>query len=173
MKRILLLSVLVIFIASMSFGQMAYNKGDQVASLGIGLGGVAGSYGTGGLPISLAYEYGFNENISFGGLFGYASTSESSYYGDDWKWTNIIIGARGAYHLDLLHKDNIDTYGGIMLGYNIVSFSGPNASYWSGGSYIFFGGFIGGRYYFSPNLAAQVELGYGLGILNIGLAYKF
>ena len=40
-------------------------------------------------------------------------------------------------------------------------------------SYLEFGGFVGGRYYFSPNLAAQAELGYGLGILNIGIAYKF
>jgi hypothetical protein len=66
-----------------------------------------------------------------------------------------------------------------LLGYNIVSSktTGTVPYYgWAGSSasasYLEFGLFIGGRYYFSPKLAAQVELGYGLGILNIGIAYK-
>ena len=179
MKRILLLSVLVVFIASMSFGQMAYKKGDQVINLGIGLGGFAGVYGSGGIAITGGYEYGVNENISLGGVVGYSSSSEDFGGNYGWKYTYILIGARGAYHLDLFHNPNIDTYGGILLGYNIVSSKATGTyinygygNYSASASFLEFGAFIGGRYYFSPKLAVQAELGYGLGILNVGIAYK-
>ncbi len=179
MKRVLLLSVLVVFIASVSFGQMVYKKGDQVINLGIGLGGFAGVYGSGGIAITGGYEYGMTENISLGGVIGYSSSSETIYGDYGWKYTYILIGARGAYHADLLKNPNVDTYGGILLGYNIVSSSAtgtlPFVGYYAAGasaSYLEFGIFIGGRYYFDPHWAVQAELGYGLGILNIGVAYK-
>jgi hypothetical protein len=33
--------------------------------------------------------------------------------------------------------------------------------------------FVGGRYYFTDNFAAMLELGYGATYGNIGIAYKF
>jgi hypothetical protein len=181
MKRILLLSMLIVFVASLSFGQMAYQKGDQVINLGIGLGGFAGVYGSGGIAITGGYEYGIHENISLGGVVGYSSSSQDVWGDYGWKYTYILIGARGAYHLDLFHKKDIDTYGGVLLGYNIVSSSAKGTapvqgwgwgSYSASASYLAIGVFIGGRYYFDPHWAVQAELGYGLGILNIGIAYK-
>ena len=179
MKRILLISMLLVIAVSLSFSQIAYKKGDQVINLGIGLGGFAGVYGTGGIAITGGYEYGVNENISLGGVLGYSSSSEDFFYGS-WKYTYFLIGARGAYHLDLFHNPNIDTYGGILLGYNIVSasttwnsgYSNFFGSYSASSSYLEYGIFIGGRYYFNPKWAVQAELGYGLGILNVGIAYK-
>jgi hypothetical protein len=180
MKHILLLSVLVIFIASLSFGQMAYKKGDQVVNFGLGLGGFAGAYGSGGIAITGGYENGINENISLGGVVGYSSSSETVWGDYGWKYTYILIGVRGAYHVDLMKNPNIDTYGGILLGYNIVSSSStgtsPYGNYWgsysASASYLAYGVFVGGRYYFNPKWAVQAELGYGLGILNVGIAYK-
>ena len=176
MKRILLLCALFVLVVSVSMGQIAYKQGDMVVSGMLGLGGVAGVYGESGMPpISASVDYGFNENISIGGLAGITTSEESYLIGGKWKYTYIIIGARGAYHYDFLHKDNIDTYGGIMIGYNIVSSSWEGTGsglYGASGSYLLYGGFIGGRYYFMPNLAAQVELGYGMGYITIGVAYK-
>jgi hypothetical protein len=180
MKRILLISVLMILALSISFSQIAYKKGDQVVNLGIGIGGFAGAYGSGGIAITGGYENAINENISLGGVVGYSSSTETIYGDYGWKYTYILIGARGAYHYDLLHNPNVDTYGGVLLGYNIVSSSttgsNPYGSYWSNysasASYLEFGLFAGARYYFNPKLAVQAELGYGLGILNIGIAYK-
>jgi hypothetical protein len=183
MKRILLISLLIVIAISISFSQMAYKKGDQVANLGIGIGGFGGAYGSGGIAITGGYETGLTENISLGGVVGYSSSSQDVYGDYGWKYTYILIGARGAYHLDLAHNPKLDTYGGIMLGYNIVSASetGTLPSYYGYGagsysasaSYFAFGIFVGGRYYFDPHWAVQAELGYGLGILNIGMAYKF
>jgi hypothetical protein len=183
MKRILLISILLVITVGLSFSQMAYKKGDQVINLGIGLGGFAGAYGgSSGIGITGGYEYGVTENISLGGVVGYSSSSETVFGDYGWKYTYIVIGARGAYHADLFHNPNIDTYGGIMLGYNIVSASSTGTlptyygygypSYSASASYLEYGIFVGGRYYFNPHWAVQAELGYGLGILNIGIAYK-
>lgn len=180
MKRFLLLAVVLTMAASISFAQIAYKKGDQVITGGLGLGTVAGAYGDVTIPpIAATYEFGYNENISIGGLVG-ISGSEQAYnlglFGSwKWKYTYIVIGARGAYHYDFMKNENIDTYGGIMIGYNIVSVSEEGTAlpgYSVGGSYLAYGGFAGIRYYFSPNLAAYGEIGYGLGIINVGIAYK-
>jgi len=179
MKRILLISMLLVIAVGLSFSQMAYKKGDQVINVGLGIGGFAGAYGSGGVAITGGYENAVTENISLGGVIGYSSSSETVWGDYGWKYTYILIGARGAYHYDLLHNPNIDTYGGILLGYNIVSskvtgtlpyvgWYGSSAS----ASFLEFGLFVGGRYYFNPKWAVQAELGYGLGILNIGIAYK-
>jgi hypothetical protein len=188
MKRILLISVLLVLALSISFGQIAYKKGDQVGSVMIGLGSFVYESGASSSlpPISLAYDYGFNENISLGGLVSYTGAKETydtySLSGftlvpatATWKWSYIIIAARGAYHYDLLHNDKIDTYGGLMLGYEIASTSTDNTAYPVSGSAgtMLFSVYVGGRYYFSPNLAVQAELGFGLALLNIGVAYKF
>jgi hypothetical protein len=182
MKRIILVSLFLVIVAGLSFGQMAYKQGDNVIYAGIGIGGVAGAYGTGGLPIFAGYEYGLEKNISLGGMIGYSSSSEEyagwgGTYG--WDYSYILIGARGAYHLDLIHKKEWDTYGGVMLGYSIVSASSTGSSIYgsygaasASSSYFIFGVFVGGRYYFNPNWAVQAELGYGIGILSIGVAYK-
>jgi hypothetical protein len=176
MKNLFLVAVALVLVSSTMFGQIAYKAGDQNVSAVIGLGGFAGVYGTSSMPaIAGSYETGLNENISVGGIVGFTGSSDD-YGFAKYDYTYILIGARGAYHYDLLHNDKIDTYGGIMLGYNIVSSSvktsipGFNAS--ASGSYLAFGGFIGGRYYFTPQLAAQAELGYGIGLLTIGVSYK-
>jgi hypothetical protein len=65
----------------------------------------------------------------------------------------------------------------LILGYNIVSssVSSSNSGLYSAsesGSYLLFGGSLGARYWFTPKLAGQVELGYGVGLLSLGIAYK-
>ncbi len=176
MKRLLLVAFAVVLTSSLMFGQIAYKMGENNASGFVGLGGLAGLYGTSTLPaIGGSYEVGYNENISIGGLAGISGSEQDLGFFGKFKYTYIIIGGRGLYHYDLMHNEKIDTYGGVMLGYNIVSssYDGNYGSlYTASGSYLAYGGFIGGRYYFSPNLSAQAELGYGLGLLSVGLSYK-
>ncbi|MCU0452334.1 MAG: hypothetical protein MUE68_01625 [Bacteroidetes bacterium] len=176
MKKLLLVVVAITMVSSMMFGQIAFKNGDTNVSGLIGIGGFAGGYGTSTLPaLAASYEVGITENVSVGGIFGYTGTEESFGFGKV-EYSYILIGARGAYHYDLLHNEKIDTYGGIMLGYNIVSSSVsstiPGFGFSASGNYLAFGGFIGGRYYFTPQLAAQAELGYGIGLLTVGVSYK-
>ncbi len=66
-----------------------------------------------------------------------------------------------------------------MLSYNILNYTyddnNPNGVKFDNSSYgstIGFSIYFGGRYFFTKNLAAQAELGYGVTFFNIGLALK-
>lgn len=88
---------------------------------------------------------------------------------NDWKYKTFIFGPRGYLHYSLL--DNLDTYTGLMLGLDHVSWGTGNDNY--NETTLAFAWFLGGRYYFNDILAGMLELGYGPTYLNIGIAYKF
>jgi len=157
--------------------QAQFEKGQMDANVGIGFGA---SFATGSVnmpPISVSLDFGINDNISLGGYVGYsASSQEFAGWGGGftWKYTYIIVGARGAYHFDLV--DNMDTYAGLMLGYNVatVTYDGPGAAPVSpsvGG--IAYSAFAGARYHFGDTFGVYAELGYGVAILNVGVTLKF
>ncbi len=187
MKRLIIISFALCFTALTAFAQKSsfVNK-DNVLSFGVGFGSnlYTGSGYTNSLPaLSLSYEHCIKDklfdaksSIGIGGIIGYAS-AEWKYSVIDYgvKYTNIIIGARGALHYAFV--DNLDVYGGILLGYDIVSSevtgSAHYTDYEASGSDFVGGGFIGARYYFSNNFGAFAELGYGIASLNLGISYKF
>ncbi len=114
-----------------------------------------------------------------GGIIGYSSFSQSvaipflgSYNG---KYSYLLIGARGQYHFDM-NVDKLDFYGGVMLGYNIVSVSGfeslPGYTA-SSSSGLAIGLYLGGRYMFTEKIGGFAELGYSIAILNLGVTAKF
>ena len=159
-------------------------KGDKLLNLGIGF-GTALYHGTGYTgsvpPVSGSLEVLVKDDlfdgkgaIGVGGYLGYAAY-KWKYSGDDgWKYSNIIIGPRGYLHYNLM--DKLDTYAGLMLGYNIVSSSwyGSGMSIGSASSGgVIFSGFLGARYFFNDKVAAMAELGSGIAYLNLGVALKF
>ena len=166
--------------AFISFSAKAqYEAGQSDINLGVGF-VTFGLNGDGALPISLSYEYGLNDNVSVGAFAGYASAEEEfAGYGANYTWTYsyLIIGARGAYHKELV--DGVDTYLGILLGYNVASatFDGDDAlkPYITEPSIggLAYGVYAGGRYHFTDNFGAFLELGYGISAVNIGLTMKF
>lgn len=157
-----------------------------MVSLGVGLGGTlyTGSGYSSKMPlISLSYERCLKDNLfdeksslGIGGIVGYTS-SKWEYGGYGWKYSDIVIGVRGALHYQFVNK--LDTYTGLMLGYNISSAKtighipefdwGYSAS--TGG--FAWSWYLGARYYFSNSLAGFAELGYGVSVLNLGIALKF
>jgi hypothetical protein len=170
--------VLLITLLLVSTSSAQSKKGENVVTAGLGL-GYPGVYGTSGVPpIFASFDHAIQNRISVGGIVAYSSSSYS-FTVDKWSYTYIFLGARGAYHFAEEIKDlkNFDLYGGIDLGYNIVSakFSGQNSAlypYSAGGSYFQFGIFVGGRYFFSQRWAATAELGYDIGYFKIGVSYK-
>ena|ERR1035437_856302 len=151
---------------------VSFDKSTSYLHFGVGFGG--GFYaGTVTLPpISASYEKAVTENISVGAIVGYSS-SKYNYFGtDEFKYTYILIGARGNYHFATTEK--FDPYVGATLGYNVVSVSAPSSgsNYIAKGSALLFGAQLGANYYFSPKFGAFAELGYGIGILTIGLTAK-
>jgi hypothetical protein len=180
MKKIFLIAAL--FAASVPvFAQKSSTVFDEsagVARVGIGVGGGFYSGSTTIPAISLNYEKGVTSNISVGGIIGYsASTYNYGYIGTayEYKYTYLLIGARGNYHLPV-SVDKLDPYGGLTLGYNIVSATVPSGSptgYTASASALIFSAQVGVNYYFSDKVGGFAELGTGdIGIFTIGVAFK-
>jgi hypothetical protein len=186
MKQILSISAVVLLVAMVALPGVAsaqdnaWHQKDMNLSAGVGF-GMYGLYGSSTLPpIFVSFETGVAEKITLGGIVAYSGSSDDFGYGK-WKYTYIVIGARGAYHF-LEHNPKFDAYAGAGLGYDIVSASVTwnNGAYQSlygnfysaSASYFFFDVFVGGRWYFSPKWALQGEVGYGVGFARIGVSYK-
>ena len=184
MKKIALLLLVVMFALTQLVAQEpTFEKGDKVLNIGIGLGSTlyTGSYYKSQIPpLSASFEVGVADNvlekgvIGIGGYLGYSSY-KYDYLGWGWKYSNIVIGARGNFHYPLV--DKLDTYTGLLLGYNIASSkefgisTGYDYSASSGG--VVYAWFVGARYYFTDTFAVMAELGYGITYLNLGVALKF
>jgi len=181
-KIILLLSVIALFIMQGN-AQNTFNKGDKVVNLTVGLGSrlYSGSGYSNITPaISGSYEVGVkdelfdaNSSLGVGGYVGYTGSKYTYSPGYGWKYNSVIVGARAALHYQFI--DQLDTYTGLMLGYDIVStkvFGSGAFDSSATGSGLAFSWFLGGRYYFNDRFAGLVELGYGIAYFNIGVAIK-
>ena len=172
MKKLLTFSFLLALLltaSTKSFSQ-AFKEGDKFLNATIGL----NSYYSTGLPLGASFEVGITDAISVGGQADYASGN----YGSGLGFTAFYIGARGAYHLGEILKinsDKVDVYGGLGLGYRSFSWKdGYNGVGYSYGNGLDFNYFIGGRYFFSDNIGAVLELGYsGVSNARAGLTFKF
>ena len=158
-----------------------FAKGVQNLHVGIGFPAIIGEGSTQIPPVHVSYERGITDHISVGGYLGYTSTKSRTDFLDGElvaKYSYVIIGARGSYHVQLV--DKLDTYGGLMLGYNIASgkvtatddvFSGTLGSAAAGG--VALAAHIGANYMFNEKMGAFAEIGYGVAALNVGLNVKF
>jgi hypothetical protein len=178
MKKLLLSLLVVVFSLTQLFAQEStFKQGDKVINLGIGFGSTYyGSYYTSHTPaLSASLEVGVKDgildkgSIGVGGYLGYSSATWANYY----KTSNFIIGARGSFHYPLVNK--LDTYTGLLLGYNIYSYKYESSYFGSKGSAgnVMIAWFAGARYYFSNNFAVMAEVGYGIAYLTVGVSFKF
>jgi hypothetical protein len=181
-KSFLLLAVAVFTFTQMVAQESTFSKGDKVLNLGIGFGGRYTGTGmtTSVPPLGASFEVGVKDgvldkgSIGIGGMLAY-SAHKWEYAGWGYKYSSIVIGARGTFHYPLV--DKLDTYTGLLLGYDISTESeyGTATGYPYDNSYggFTYAWFVGARYYFSDSFAAFAELGVGVTILNIGVALKF
>jgi hypothetical protein len=188
LKRFMLGLMLALFIPIATMNAQLFDQGDKVLSFGVGLGA---TYYTGGSfykttvpPIFIAGDYCLREdlgpgNLGVGGFLGYSAYKyhyQYASYDYGWKYTTLVIAARGTYHFtDLV--DQLDLYGGVLLGAKIVSDKEfgdyPGTGYSVNNSGAVYDLFAGARYYFTDNFAVMGELGYGIAWLKIGVSLKF
>jgi hypothetical protein len=166
-----------------SLNAQIFGEGTKHFHIGIGVGSpyyYSGSKST-VPPIHVSGEVGMTDKIGVGGLIGYtSSTYEENYiYGDAYKWkfSYLIIGARGSYHF--WQNDKADAYAGLLLGYNAASAKFESTdpdleNYVSEPSVggVAFGAFGGIRYQFQEKVGAFAELGYNISWLSVGLHLK-
>ena len=192
-KRVAGMFALLVLTTTAMYAQ-PFLKYTNVASAGAGLGSSLGGFGySSSTPaLSAYYERGIWEVggpgvISLGGYAGIKSYTYSNNYGIaaksytyNQKWSYTVVGVRSAYHYNGLKSEEFDVYGGLMMSYDILSYtyddSNPtgvrydNTGY---GSVVGLSLYAGGRYFFAKNFAAFAEVGFGVSYLNLGLAYKF
>ncbi|MDT8432945.1 MAG: hypothetical protein RQ746_15605 [Bacteroidales bacterium] len=188
MKNFITFPLLVLLLsASLNAQDNMFTLKDNVVNLGVGIGSIYGSgiYSNTTIPpVSISFETAIKDEvlekgvIGVGAYLGYTSYRWKNTYSNieyGWKYSNIVVGARGSFHYPLL--DKLDTYLGVMLGYNIVSSSsfGTNVGtydYTPDAGSIAFSGYVGSRYYFSDSFFGFLELGYGISYLNLGIGLK-
>lgn len=178
MKRfILVLAVLAVAVLNTQAQDM-FEKGTQLFKFGVGVNGA-------GVPVEVSYEKGIIEDFLTEGLvlgiganvgyYGYKEEFVDLTGPYSWKYTNMIVAARALGHYSLI--DKLDTYAGLVLGYNVASvkYDGAYSEFINSPSVggLVFGGLVGARYEFNPNLGIYAEAGYSISYLNVGLAYKF
>lgn len=157
---------------------ISFDKSTSYLHLGVGFGTpyVSGDLKVSIPPIQASFEKGVTDKISVGIIGGYAASYFSNKIYDpsfeDTKYTYILLGARGNYHFSTSEK--FDPYVGLTLGYNIITVKVPPSviDFKAKASLILYGAQIGANYYFSPNVGAFAELGYGIGFATIGLSIK-
>ncbi|MFA6457285.1 MAG: hypothetical protein WCW40_10730 [Bacteroidota bacterium] len=175
MKKLLFAVLLVLTLSTQSFSQRTLiNTGDQYAGIKLALGSIGGA----SVGIVGNYEMGLQENVGIGGAIAYSGYSETIGMGE-WSYSNLLLLATGTYHVDILKNEKLDTWGALNIGYNIASASWkwtdntsnlPNPT-------VSVGGFVVGlsanaRYALNEQWFATASVGFGLGILNIGIDYK-
>ncbi|MDR1343719.1 MAG: hypothetical protein LBJ39_00030 [Tannerellaceae bacterium] len=171
MKKLIIISAFSFLVVVAAGAQEIFQKGESVVNIGLGLGD--------NIPIEASYERsvvdgligGENGSIGVGGYLAYYGHSES-FAGGKLSYSDIVIGVRGAFHYQFV--DKLDTYAGLMIGYDIAS------AKWNGLGNVTASGnklspsvFVGARYYFTPSVGAYAELGYGIAYLSVGVTFKF
>lgn len=174
-------------VTSTSFNGSAFSVGDRTLATGLGL-GLTYDYISGtSIPPTFVviYDQGYKAGIGpgvigLGGIIGY----KSAYYnygnsGLDARWTNLLIGARGSYHLPLGEGlEKVDLYGAVMLGLRFsrycneyLTLAGDDDEY----SHVRLasGLAVGARYHITASVGAWVELGYDVALLKFGVHINF
>jgi len=187
MKKVIFGLLVACFFAGTASAQIpTFTQSDNLAGISIGFGGLyTGSGYTSKSPaISLYYEHCVVDNLwdsksslGIGGMLGFASAKwERPGGGGGYNHSNFFIGGRGTLHYAFV--DKLDTYAGLMTGYNNVSdkqfgntagipSTVPGGFCWSL--------FAGARYYFTESFAAfaELNLGYYLPVMSLGISLKF
>lgn len=171
MKKIILVAILALGISFSTSAQTpVFQKGTKVGSVGVGF----GSYG---IPVELSMMWGVYNNV-FGlnglnsGVGAYLGISSYNEKWGSYKYHHNIFypGLRGQLNYTIV--DNLEVYGGLLLGFIIWS-SDDDDYLGSHKSGLGLGGYAGLRYYFNNRVGIYVEGGYGITNGTIGVSHKF
>jgi hypothetical protein len=186
------LAVIALLLFSVKFTTVdakTFDVGDKDLNMTIGVGSPWVLYHhnyTVRLPlVAASFDYGFRDDIgpgviSLGGIVA-ATTykNPSAYIGlpDEYgyKSTTLIGAVRSTYHYKLV--DKLDTYGGVHLGVRVERWKeyGNIPVLFDPGDINFrpvFNVFCGAKYYFTPQIAAMLELGYSIAFVNAGICIR-
>lgn len=110
-----------------------------------------------------------NGRIGVGAAVDYYS---ASFLGD--KWSVIPISGFVNYHFAIPDIPKLDPFVGGGLGYVVSQYRSSTLGYsGTAQSGLFFVAQAGARYFFTPRIAAQAQVGAGLGSMSAGVTFGF
>lgn len=187
MKRMMILTVLLVLSFSSANAQTIFKKGDIEFAAGMGIFPTFAKDDAAIVvpPLSARLHIRALPNFSLGAYAAYSS-SEAHQVGlpggavRDVDNEFYLFGLRAAAHTNRL--DNWDIYGGAMLGYNVPKVNntltkekseieGPVFSRPAENEFTY-SAFVGATYFPVKNLGLFAEVGYGISILNLGVSVK-
>jgi hypothetical protein len=169
-----LVALTALMAASASQAAAQVKKGYSDVGVVLGFGNVGGA----NIAFGGRYENVFKALPDLGnGLLGIeVSADVYSYSNSVYSFRYIPVGATANYHFHIDPKNKVDLFLGAGLGFlaSSCSYKGDGGINGCGGygSNLYFIGRAGGRYFFTPSLAAYADLGAGAATINLGLAFK-
>ena len=157
-------------------GPALFETGKFYAGPRIWIGNLNGAVAIGG-----AIERGFTQAGAYGpgiiaggiGIDHYSWDFDYAFGRYDYSVTPIQLF--GNYHFPIPNQPKIDPYVGLAFVYSLVSASwdGGGVAAEADGNYTDFAGQAGVRYFLTPKVALQGQIGFGYGTLGIGATWKF
>jgi len=184
MRNNLSAKISVVFLALFGFSSGAFaqeeviNQGNMIINAGIGAGNWITDnkgYSVTLFPIVGSFEYGLLDlfdsrgAIGIGGYASYTFFGSKSIIAANSNVSDLILGPRAMFHYEFL--ENLDTYAGVMLGYDIKSYTHPDINL--PGSQFYPGIFVGARYYITNNFGFWAEAGRNTAPIEVGVCYIF
>ncbi len=161
------LFIIGMFLSTGIMAQGTLSKGSNQINAGIGFSGW-------GLPVYVGLDHGVGKNMTVGGELSIRSYRER-YLNVNYGHTIFGISGNWNYHFNELFEidEEWDVYAGLNVG--IYFWNSPRnylGTYNSGPG---LGAQVGGRYFFSPRTAVNLELGGGNVFNNgkVGITHKF
>lgn len=156
--------VLAVMLAGLFVSQEA--KAQNVVEEGVNIVNVGVGFLDNDFPISVGYDYGLSGQAfgnpdgawTLGALAG-AIISDGN--------NGFFIGPRVGLHYHFVPQ--LDTYISLMIGFENRHHKKDNETR----NRMSWGTHVGARYFFSQNMGAFVELGYGYSFANVGLTFRF
>jgi len=178
-KKCFFVLVLTVLTTGVVFAQYAPAVADNklFINAGVGFGPITSGYNLGVLPISgsVDYKLPIALPITVGASVTYTSWRYDFGSSSVYTYSNIGIGGRGMYHINLL--DRLDTYAGVTLGYVMQSAkwkTGDTETSSTANPFFLYSAGVGGRYFFTNLIGAYLELSYSsLQYVSAGLTIKF
>lgn len=192
MKKIIAAVVALISMSAFDLqAQQYFQPGDNYINVGVGFASSYSYSGYGtltGLPtLALSFDRGFKKIgpgvLGLGGGIQHRArksfrTVQGTEYKSSWVYTDFAV--RGTYHPDIFEIDKIDWYGGVNVGFRVVTYKdayGESIGAYRKSAYPsrpFVNPFVGGRYFFTNSISAYSEVGYdALAFIKAGISFKF
>lgn len=190
MRNLLIFTILTLGFSVSLSAQTTFNAGDIEFASGIGIFGTFAKDGANTIvpPVSARLGVRVSPNFSLAAYAAYSVSEANGIVQADGSIKDVenkytILGLRAAAHNN--PRENLDVYGGAMLGYNIPDVNetvngAPKSDETDGPSFsrpaeneFTYSAFVGAAYYPVKNLGIFAEVGYGISILSTGVTLKF